>query len=79
MIVFYLIAAFAAGSEFVATLSGDMSPYLYAVMSAMNFAVGVTIVYSGVRMICLLYTSDYLSSSYWCHNMELAYMVLGDS
>ena len=33
------------------TLSGDMSPYLYAVMSAMNFAVGVTIVYSGVRMI----------------------------
>ncbi len=51
MIVFYLIAAFAAGSEFVATLSGDMSPYLYAVMSAMNFAVGVTIVYSGVRMI----------------------------
>ena len=35
----------------VATLSGDMSPYLYAVMSAMNFAVGVTIVYSGVRMI----------------------------
>ena len=28
MIVFYLIAAFAAGSEFVATLSGDMSPYL---------------------------------------------------
>ncbi len=28
-----------------------MSPYLYAVMSAMNFAVGVTIVYSGVRMI----------------------------
>ena len=51
MIVFYLIAAFAAGSEFVAILSGDMSPYLYAVMSAMNFAVGVTIVYSGVRMI----------------------------
>nr|WP_252894467.1 PTS transporter subunit IIC [Veillonella denticariosi] len=51
MIVFYLIAAFAAGSEFVATLSGEMSPYLYAIMSAMNFAVGVTIVYSGVRMI----------------------------
>ncbi len=51
MIVFYLIAAFAVGSEFVATLSGSMSPYLFAVMSAMNFAVGVTIVYSGVRMI----------------------------
>lgn len=51
MIVFYLIAAIAAGSEFVATLSGSMSPYLFAVMSAMNFAVGVAIVYSGVRMI----------------------------
>ena len=51
MIVFYLIAAIAAGSEFVATLSGSMSPYLFAIMSAMNFAVGVAIVYSGVRMI----------------------------
>ena len=39
MIAFYLIAAIAAGSELLATLSGDMSPYLYAVMSAMNFAV----------------------------------------
>ena len=46
MIVFYLIAAIAAGSEFVSTLSGSMSPYLFAVMSAMNFAVGVAIVYS---------------------------------
>ena len=51
MIVFYLIAAIAAGSEFVSTLSGSMSPYLFAIMSAMNFAVGVAIVYSGVRMI----------------------------
>ena len=51
MIFFYLVAAIAAGSEFVATLSGSMSPYLYAIMSAMNFAVGVAIVYAGVRMI----------------------------
>ena len=51
IVLFYLIAAFCGWFEFVATLSGDMSPYLYAVMSAMNFAVGVTIVYSGVRMI----------------------------
>lgn len=51
MIFFYLVAAIAAGSEFVATLSGSMSPYLYAIMSAMNFAVGVAIVYVGVRMI----------------------------
>ena len=51
MIVFYLIAAIAAGSEFVSTLSGDMSPYLYAVMSTMNFAVGVQSYTLGVRMI----------------------------
>lgn len=51
MVVFYLIAAIAAGPEFVATLSGSMSPFLYAIMSAFNFAVGVTVVYAGVRMI----------------------------
>ena len=51
MVVFYLIAAIAAGPDFVATLSGSMSPFLYAIMSAFNFAVGVTVVYAGVRMI----------------------------
>lgn len=51
MSIFYLIAAFAAGSSYVATLSGEMSPYLFAIMAALKFAVGVTIVYAGVRMI----------------------------
>lgn len=51
MTVFYLVAAFAAGTEYVATLSGSMSPYLFAIMSALKFAVGVTVVYAGVRMI----------------------------
>ncbi|MGL5043070.1 MAG: PTS ascorbate transporter subunit IIC [Culicoidibacterales bacterium] len=51
MVIFYLIAAIAAGPVFVSTLSGDMNPYLFAIMSGLKFAVGVTIVYSGVRMI----------------------------
>ncbi len=51
MMAFYLIAAVAAGSEFVATLSGGQNMILFALMSAMKFAVGVTIVYAGVRMI----------------------------
>ncbi len=51
MMVFYLIAAVAAGPTFVATLSGGTSPILFALMAGLKFAVGVTIVYSGVRMI----------------------------
>ena len=51
MMVFYLIAAIAAGPTFVATLSGGTSPILFALMAGLKFAVGVTIVYSGVRMI----------------------------
>jgi ascorbate PTS system EIIC component len=51
MMVFYLIAAIASGSEFVATLSGGQNMILFALMSAMKFAVGVTVVYAGVRMI----------------------------
>lgn len=51
MMVFYLVAAIASGSEFVATLSGGQNMILFALMSAMKFAVGVTVVYAGVRMI----------------------------
>lgn len=51
MMVFYLVAAIAAGSEFVSTLSDGQNMILFALMSAMKFAVGVTIVYAGVRMI----------------------------
>ncbi len=51
MIVFYLVAAIAAGSEYVYTLSNGVSPYLFVILTALKFAVGVTIVYSGVRMI----------------------------
>ncbi|MFM1654720.1 PTS ascorbate transporter subunit IIC [Brevibacillus sp. B_LB10_24] len=51
MVIFYLIAAIAAGPAFVATLSGGTSAYLFAVMTALKFAIGVAVVYSGVRMI----------------------------
>jgi PTS system ascorbate-specific IIC component len=51
MMVFYLIAAIAAGPAYVATISDGTSPILFALMSGLKFAVGVTIVYSGVRMI----------------------------
>ncbi|NRT75608.1 MULTISPECIES: PTS ascorbate transporter subunit IIC [Clostridium] len=51
MMIFYLIAAIAAGPTFVATISDGTSPILFALMAGLKFAVGVTIVYSGVRMI----------------------------
>ncbi|MBF4805041.1 MAG: PTS ascorbate transporter subunit IIC [Pseudoleptotrichia goodfellowii] len=51
MIVFYLIAGIAAGNEYVSTLSNGVSPYLYVIMLGLKFAVGVAIVYNGVRMI----------------------------
>lgn len=51
MLVFYLIAAIAAGPEFVDKLSGGQNYIIYAIMGAFNFAVGVTVVYNGVRMI----------------------------
>ncbi len=51
MIVFYLIASIKAGPDFVSGLSKGQNPYIYAVLSALNFAVGVAVVYAGVRMI----------------------------
>ena len=51
MAVFYLVSALAAGPSFVASLSGGKSPLLFAFLSGLEFAVGVTIVYNGVRMI----------------------------
>lgn len=51
MVIFYLVSAIAAGPEFVSTLSDGKSPYLFAILCGLKFAVGVTIVYSGVRMI----------------------------
>lgn len=51
MVFFYLLAAIVAGPEYVSTLSNGTSPYLFAILSGLKFAIGVAIVYSGVRMI----------------------------
>ncbi|MBJ8350227.1 PTS ascorbate transporter subunit IIC [Streptococcus zalophi] len=51
MIVFYLIAAIAAGGDFVSSISGGKNPFIFAILSGLQFAVGVAIVYAGVRMI----------------------------
>lgn len=51
MLVFYLIAAIVAGPEFVSTLSNGQNYIIFAIMAAFKFAVGVTVVYNGVRMI----------------------------
>lgn len=51
MMAFYLVSAIVAGPEFVSTLSDGKSPFLFALLCGLKFAVGVTIVYSGVRMI----------------------------
>ncbi|GAA0179127.1 PTS ascorbate transporter subunit IIC [Clostridium sediminicola] len=52
MLVFYLIGAIAAGPTYIeAELSGGTNFIVFAIMSSFKFAVGVTIVYNGVRMI----------------------------
>ncbi|MGL5779754.1 PTS ascorbate transporter subunit IIC [Cetobacterium sp.] len=51
MLVFYIVAAVAAGPEYVSELSGGKNYIVFAIISALSFAVGVTIVYNGVRMI----------------------------
>ncbi|MGL4982735.1 MAG: PTS ascorbate transporter subunit IIC [Treponemataceae bacterium] len=52
MLVFYLIAAIAAGQTYVeANLSNGQNFIVFSIMTAFLFAVGVTVVYSGVRMI----------------------------
>ena len=51
MIVFYLIASIKAGPDFVGKMANGQNPYLFAIISALNFSVGVAVVYAGVRMI----------------------------
>lgn len=52
MILFYIVAAIAAGGDFITeNLSGGQNPFVFAILSGLNFAVGVAIVYAGVRMI----------------------------
>lgn len=52
MLVFYLICAIVAGPAYIeAELSNGTNFIVFAIMSSFKFAVGVAIVYNGVRMI----------------------------
>ena len=51
MIFFYVVSALVAGPTFVGELAGDQNYLIYAIISGLMFAVGVAIVYAGVRMI----------------------------
>ncbi|MDO4595148.1 MAG: PTS ascorbate transporter subunit IIC [Tissierellia bacterium] len=52
MMIFYLVSAVAAGGEFISkNLSDGVNPYIFSILCGLKFAVGVAIVYAGVRMI----------------------------
>ena len=51
MVFFYIVSALVAGPEFVSTLAGDQNFLIYAILAGLRFAVGVAVVYAGVRMI----------------------------
>lgn len=51
MVIFYIFAALVAGPEFVSGLSEGKNYLIFAILAGLNFAVGVAIVYAGVRMI----------------------------
>lgn len=51
MVIFYVFAAIVAGPGYVSELAGETNFIVFAIMSGLMFAVGVAIVYAGVRMI----------------------------
>lgn len=52
MLVFYILAALVAGSDYVITnISNGKNYVVFSINSALGFAVGVSIVYEGVKMI----------------------------
>lgn len=54
MVVFYLVGVIAClirNPKVIDQLSGGKNPFIFAIISGLTFAVGVAIVYSGVRMI----------------------------
>lgn len=50
MVLIYLICCSFAGTEYISTLT-DKGIVLYSLMTGIGFAVGVTIVYNGIRLI----------------------------
>jgi len=50
MVIIYLVCSIVAGSEYMKTIT-ELNPLIFAILSGLQFAVGVAIVYSGVRLI----------------------------
>lgn len=50
MVIIYLICSLVAGSEYMKTIT-ELNPVIFSILSGLQFAVGVAIVYSGVRLI----------------------------
>lgn len=50
MVVIYLVCSMVAGSEYLSTIT-DQNMVIYSILTGLQFAVGVAIVYSGVRLI----------------------------
>lgn len=51
MLFFYILCGVVASFQFVSTISQGQSPIVFLIMTSLKFAVGVAVVYSGVRMI----------------------------
>ena len=50
MVIIYIFCSLVAGSEYMATIT-EQSPIIFSILSGLQFAVGVAIVYNGVRLI----------------------------
>lgn len=50
MVIIYLICSLVAGSDYMSTIT-EQSPIIFSILSGLQFAVGVAIVYNGVRLI----------------------------
>lgn len=50
MVVIYLVCSLVAGQTYMATIT-ELNPLIFSILSGLQFAVGVAIVYNGVRLI----------------------------
>lgn len=50
MVIIYIFCSLVAGSEYMASIT-EQSPIIFSILSGLQFAVGVAIVYNGVRLI----------------------------
>lgn len=50
MVIFYYVAAIAAGQEFVETLSGGVNWLIYPLFQGLNFAAALYVIITGVRL-----------------------------